>query len=159
LHAAASGRNGPFMGGLLPMVRWQSEEGNSKIPQIFSVVFLNGVFAAGLTFGLGLGQMLRMVAIGAYQGRWGLIDHVKTIQEHIELSVWIKRWRASGGCLGVERRWRTWHAAKSCGEMRAIVDPQISEWGNPPPVFGCCLLFGGLLSVLWLFVALSKGLK
>jgi hypothetical protein len=55
------------------------------------VVFLNGVFAAGLTFGLGLGQMLRMVAIGAYQGRWGLIDHVKTIQEHIELSVWIKR--------------------------------------------------------------------
>src|SRR3954451_21659719 len=40
--------------------------------------------------------------------------------------------RASGGCLGTERRRRTWHAAKSPGEMRAIVDPGISEWGNPP---------------------------
>ena len=40
--------------------------------------------------------------------------------------------RASGGCLGTERRRRTWHAAKSPGEMRAIGDPGISEWGNPP---------------------------
>ena len=39
--------------------------------------------------------------------------------------------RASGGCLGAERRRRTWHAAKSRGEMRAIVDPRMSEWGNP----------------------------
>ena len=40
--------------------------------------------------------------------------------------------RASGGCLGTERRGRTRHAAKSPGEMRAIGDPGISEWGNPP---------------------------
>ncbi len=39
--------------------------------------------------------------------------------------------RALGGCLGIERRRRTWHAAKSCGEMRAIDDPRMSEWGNP----------------------------
>src|SRR5260370_41747850 len=32
--------------------------------------------------------------------------------------VWRKRKRrASGGCLGTERRWRTWHAAKSPGDM------------------------------------------
>ena len=42
-----------------------------------------------------------------------------------------KRRRASGGCLGTERRGRTWHAAKSRGEGRAPVDPRISEWGNP----------------------------
>jgi hypothetical protein len=40
--------------------------------------------------------------------------------------------RAFGGCLGAKRRRRTWHAAKSRGEMRAIVDPRMSEWGNPP---------------------------
>ena len=39
--------------------------------------------------------------------------------------------RAFGGCLGAKRRRRTWHAAKSCGEGRAPVDPQVSEWGNP----------------------------
>jgi hypothetical protein len=39
--------------------------------------------------------------------------------------------RAFGGCLGAKRRRRTWHAAKSCGERRALADPQISEWGNP----------------------------
>src|SRR5258708_25075774 len=40
--------------------------------------------------------------------------------------------RAFGGCLGTTRRRRTWHAAKSAGELRANVDPAISEWGNPP---------------------------
>jgi len=40
--------------------------------------------------------------------------------------------RASGECLGAERRRRTWHAAKSLGEPRAGFDPRISEWGNPP---------------------------
>jgi hypothetical protein len=43
----------------------------------------------------------------------------------------IKRVRAFGGCLGTERRRRTWHAAKSRGEGRAPFDPRISEWGNP----------------------------
>ena len=47
---------------------------------------------------------------------------------HIEL----KKLRASGGCLGDKRRRRTWHSAKSRGEMRAIFDPRVSEWGNPP---------------------------
>ena len=39
--------------------------------------------------------------------------------------------RAFGGCLGVERRRRTWQAAKSSGESPADFDPEISEWGNP----------------------------
>ena len=40
--------------------------------------------------------------------------------------------RAFGGCLGAKRRGRTWHAAKSREERRALFDPRISEWGNPP---------------------------
>ena len=44
----------------------------------------------------------------------------------------IKRIRAFCGCLGTERRWRTWHAAIRSGEARAPFDPDISEWGNPP---------------------------
>ena len=44
----------------------------------------------------------------------------------------IKRIRASDGCLGIERRRRTWHAAIRSGEARAPFDPDISEWGNPP---------------------------
>src|SRR5918997_7089973 len=44
----------------------------------------------------------------------------------------IKRIRAPDGCLGVERRRRTWHAAIRSGEARAPFDPDISEWGNPP---------------------------
>ena len=39
--------------------------------------------------------------------------------------------RAFGGCLGTERRRRTWQAAKSSGEWSAHGDPEISEWGNP----------------------------
>jgi hypothetical protein len=50
--------------------------------------------------------------------------------------------RASGGCLGTERRRRTWHAAKSPGEMRAIGDPGISEWGNPPARVSCAEFIG-----------------
>ncbi len=42
-----------------------------------------------------------------------------------------KKTRASGGCLGTERRRRTWHSAKSHGETRAVFDPWESEWGNP----------------------------
>ena len=41
-----------------------------------------------------------------------------------------KRIRAYGGCLGSQRRRRTWQAAKSCGEVQATVDPRMSEWGN-----------------------------
>src|SRR5689334_148270 len=43
----------------------------------------------------------------------------------------VKLLRAYGGCLGNQRRRRTWQAAKSCGESRAGSDPQMSEWGNP----------------------------
>ena len=43
-----------------------------------------------------------------------------------------KQTRAFGECLGTKRRRRTWHSAKSCGETRAVFDPQVSEWGNPP---------------------------
>ena len=44
----------------------------------------------------------------------------------------IKLVRAHGGCLGVKGRRRTWQAAKSFGELSTGVDPEISEWGNPP---------------------------
>ena len=40
--------------------------------------------------------------------------------------------RVFSGCLGVERRRKTWHSAISSGEARAPFDPEISEWGNPP---------------------------
>ena len=43
----------------------------------------------------------------------------------------VKLRRARGGCLGVERRRRTWTAAKSFGEPLTGCDPEISEWGNP----------------------------
>jgi hypothetical protein len=42
----------------------------------------------------------------------------------------VKLERAHGGCLGVERRRRTWIAAKSSGELRTSVEPEISESGN-----------------------------
>src|SRR5436190_1237872 len=52
--------------------------------------------------------------------------------------------RAHGGCLGVERRRRTWTAAKSLGELRTSKDPRISEWDNPrgdnPPATAANLL-------------------
>jgi hypothetical protein len=35
------------------------------------------------------------------------------------------------GCLGTDRRGRTWQAAKSFGEPQAGFDPEMSEWGNP----------------------------
>ena len=38
---------------------------------------------------------------------------------------------AGGGCLGADGRGRAWYAAKSCGEARAAVDPQVPEWSNP----------------------------
>lgn len=34
-------------------------------------------------------------------------------------------------CPGTNRRRRTWQAAKSCGELQANIDPQMSEWSNP----------------------------
>ena len=39
--------------------------------------------------------------------------------------------RAYGGCLGSQRRRRTWTAAISPGEPLTGHDPGISEWGNP----------------------------
>ena len=45
--------------------------------------------------------------------------------------VTVKLRRAHGGCLGDERRRRTWTAAKSFGEPLTGCDPEISEWGNP----------------------------
>src|SRR5512138_2245218 len=43
----------------------------------------------------------------------------------------VKLRRAHGGCLGSQRRRRTWTAAKSFGEPLTGFDPEISEWGNP----------------------------
>ena len=43
----------------------------------------------------------------------------------------VKLVRAYGGCLGTNRRRRTWQAAKSVGEWQTRVDPAMSEWGNP----------------------------
>ena len=46
----------------------------------------------------------------------------------------VKLLRVDGGCLGAERRRRTWQAAISFGERQARFDPEISEWGNPTRV-------------------------
>ena len=46
----------------------------------------------------------------------------------------VKIVRAYGGCLGIRERRRTRQAAKSHGELRASVEPWISEWGNPSEV-------------------------
>ena len=43
----------------------------------------------------------------------------------------VKLERAHGGCLGSQRRRRTWAAAISSGEPLTGFDPEISEWGNP----------------------------
>ena len=43
----------------------------------------------------------------------------------------VKLQRAHGGCLGDQRRRRTWTAAKSSGEPLSGCDPEVSEWGNP----------------------------
>ena len=42
----------------------------------------------------------------------------------------VKLERVCGGCLGAERRRRTWPAAISSGEVQATFDPEISECGN-----------------------------
>ena len=42
----------------------------------------------------------------------------------------VKLLRAYGGCLGVERRRRTWAAAKSFGEPLTGFDPEMSESEN-----------------------------
>jgi hypothetical protein len=47
------------------------------------------------------------------------------------VSFMVKLLRAYGGCLGANRRGRTWQAAISLGEPQAGFDPGISEWGNP----------------------------
>ena len=46
----------------------------------------------------------------------------------------VKLLRVDGGCLGTERRRRTWQAAICLGERQARFDPGISEWGNPTGV-------------------------
>ena len=46
----------------------------------------------------------------------------------------VKKERAYGGCPGIRERRRTQQAAKSHGDLRARVDPWISEWGNPAGV-------------------------
>src|SRR5271165_6487204 len=51
----------------------------------------------------------------------------------------VKLQRAYGGCLGSQRRRRTWTAAISSGEPLTGRDPEISEWENPaviPPACG-----------------------
>ena len=49
----------------------------------------------------------------------------------------VKLLRAHEGCLGTNRRRRTWYAAKSFGEPHAGFDPEISEWSNPAEVMFC----------------------
>ena len=46
----------------------------------------------------------------------------------------VKLLRVYDGCLGTNRRRRTWQAAKSFGESQADYDPEMSEWGNPAGV-------------------------
>jgi hypothetical protein len=46
----------------------------------------------------------------------------------------VKIVRAYGECPGIRERRRTQQAAKSHGDLRARVDPWISEWGNPAGV-------------------------
>ena len=48
-----------------------------------------------------------------------------------ERDVRVKIVRAYGECPGIRERRRTQRAAKSHGDLRARVDPWISEWGNP----------------------------
>jgi hypothetical protein len=43
----------------------------------------------------------------------------------------VKKRSANGGCLGSKRRRRTWNSAKSFGELKTSVEPEMSEWGNP----------------------------
>lgn len=43
----------------------------------------------------------------------------------------VKKKSAYGGCLGSKRRGRTWYSAKSDGELKASIEPSMSEWGNP----------------------------
>jgi hypothetical protein len=43
----------------------------------------------------------------------------------------VKLLRATGGCLGINRRRRTRKPAISSGELERSIDPEISEWGNP----------------------------
>ena len=47
----------------------------------------------------------------------------------------VKLERAYGGCLGVERRRRTWTAAISLGELLTSFDPGISECDNTRRVY------------------------
>ena len=42
--------------------------------------------------------------------------------------------RAHGGCLGIGSRRRTRQAAIISGEGQTPIDPEVSEWGNPPGV-------------------------
>jgi hypothetical protein len=58
------------------------------------------------------------------------IEREETRENETCLRGTVKLRRARGGCLGVERRRRTWTAAKSLGELLTSVDPGISESGN-----------------------------
>ena len=49
----------------------------------------------------------------------------------------VKRISAHGGCLGSQRRRKTWQPAKSVGELATSIDPAMSEWGNPPARVSC----------------------
>jgi hypothetical protein len=43
----------------------------------------------------------------------------------------VKKLSAHGGCLGSQRRRKTWQPAKSPGELATSFDPRMSEWGDP----------------------------
>jgi hypothetical protein len=55
----------------------------------------------------------------------------KTHEINTSLTSFVKLLRATGGCLGINRRRRTWLPAISSGELDTSFDPEISEWGNP----------------------------
>ena len=66
------------------------------------------------------------------------VTHVKACCMTSESeTIWgymVKKLSAHGGCLGSRRRRKTWQPAKSFGESATDIDPEVSEWGNPPYV-------------------------
>ncbi len=71
---------------------------------------------------------------GTRKGAPSLADRILCVTLDACLRNTVKLRRAYGGCLGSQRRRRTWTAAISFGEPLTGYDPEISEWGNPQSV-------------------------
>jgi hypothetical protein len=50
------------------------------------------------------------------------------------LNLLAKLLRATGGCLGINRRRRTCLPTIIFGELEESIDPEDSEWGNPKSI-------------------------